>query len=291
MTSMVVFLLAMAPLSLVGSENDTWSPRSRGSGQNSNMSGTRQSYSNSSSTTTPVPPPIGCVEARIKCALRAGCGHALQNYMLGCSDMMSGRINYCDEYCKNSLIALTSTKEGHLLMDCECEDNYCRETKARVEVCRDEVVVANADSSVLSCSVAQWICAADTLCANALSWYDKFCRRMFQGKGCSSRCNNSLSILQRQEKAAKLESCVCDGTESFDCHGIKHNMARLCFHQFDESELQREEEMTNEIDTSSKAWTVPTSDAGGALRAHSSWRHLTAMLAIAAWLTAVMSKT
>ena len=48
---------------------------------------------------------------------------------------------------------------------------------------------------------------------------------------CSQRCNNSISILQRQEKAAKLETCECDGTESFDCTGIKENMKRLCFQE------------------------------------------------------------
>lgn len=58
-----------------------------------------------------------CAEAKIRCALRSGCGMALQNYMLGCADLMGGRVDHCDEYCKNALIALTSTEEGHDLMD------------------------------------------------------------------------------------------------------------------------------------------------------------------------------
>lgn len=203
-----------------------------------------------------------CEEARIRCALRSGCGMALQNYMLGCADLMSGRIDYCDEYCKNSLIALTSTEEGHSLMDCLCSDDYCREAKGRVEVCREEVVVANADSSVVSCSVAHWICSADTLCATAISYYDRFCRRMFLGKGCSYRCNNSISILQRQKAATKLETCTCDGTEAFDCAGIKRNMARLCFHQYDEEELQKEEELTNEVDTTAASKARLNSGSG-----------------------------
>ncbi|XP_063585218.1 growth arrest-specific protein 1-like isoform X2 [Penaeus indicus] len=203
-----------------------------------------------------------CAEAKIRCALRSGCGMALQNYMLGCADLMSGRIDYCDEYCKNALIALTSTEEGHDLMDCACGNEYCRETKARIEVCREEVLAANADTTVVSCNVAHWICAADTLCSTAISFYDRLCRRMFIGKGCSYRCNNSISILQRQEKAAKLETCVCDGTEPFDCEGIKRNMARLCFHEFDEEEMEKEEEETNEVDTTSVSKARLNSSAG-----------------------------
>ncbi|XP_064100524.1 growth arrest-specific protein 1-like isoform X1 [Macrobrachium nipponense] len=219
----------------------------------------RPQSTNRSSTTTH----LSCEEARIKCALRGGCGMALQNYMLGCADLMSGNIDYCDEYCKNSLIALTSTEEGHLLMDCVCSDSYCRETKSRVEVCREEVVVANSDSSVVSCSLAHWICSADTQCSTAISYYDRFCRKMFIGKECGYKCNNSISILQRQEKAAKLETCICDGTEDFDCVGIKKNMARLCFHQYDENELEKEEEETNEIDTSAVSLATQRNSAPG----------------------------
>ncbi|XP_068231583.1 growth arrest-specific protein 1-like isoform X2 [Palaemon carinicauda] len=224
-----------------------------------NVTTTARPPNNRSSTTTN----ISCEEARIKCALRGGCGMALQNYMLGCADLMSGNIDYCDEYCKNSLIALTSTEEGNLLMDCVCSDNYCRETKERVEVCRDEVIVANSDSSVVSCSVAHWICSADTQCSTAISYYDRFCRKMFIGRECGYKCNNSISILQRQEKAAKLETCICDGTEDFDCVGIKKNMARLCFHQYDENELQKEEEETNEIDTSAVSLATHRNSASG----------------------------
>ncbi|KAK7081437.1 1,3-beta-glucanosyltransferase gas1, partial [Halocaridina rubra] len=157
------------------SNSSATSPASSGSYPASNRSYSTSHRSSSSSN-------MSCEEARIKCALRNGCGMALQNYMLGCSDLMSGRIEYCDEYCKNSLIALTSTEEGHALMDCICSDDYCRETKARVEVCREEVIVANADSSVVSCSVAHWICAADAQCSTAIGYYDHYCRRMFLGK-------------------------------------------------------------------------------------------------------------
>lgn len=76
---------------------------------------------------------------------------------------------------------------------------------------------------------------------------------MFAGKKCTIRCKNSISILQRQvsssfesllwalttlnarlgmqEKAAKLSTCVCDGSEDYDCPSILENMDRLCHHK------------------------------------------------------------
>ena len=39
----------------------------------------------------------------------------------------------------------------------------------------------------------------------------------------------SINILKRQAAATKLESCYCEGTEDFDCVGIKMNMEELCF--------------------------------------------------------------
>ncbi|KAB7506724.1 hypothetical protein Anas_10089 [Armadillidium nasatum] len=62
-------------------------------------------------------PDVTCDDARIKCALRQGCGTALQSYMLDCADIMHGRTTQCDEFCKASLIALTSTEEGESLVN------------------------------------------------------------------------------------------------------------------------------------------------------------------------------
>lgn len=90
--------------------------------------------------------------------------------------------------------------------------------------------MATRNESVVSCTVAQWICEADALCSKALEYYNEYCRSMFHGKKCSHRCRNSISILRRQEKAAKLTTCKCDGQEDYDCPLIQSNMARLCFH-------------------------------------------------------------
>ncbi|CAH1979718.1 unnamed protein product [Acanthoscelides obtectus] len=82
---------------------------------------------------------------------------------------------------------------------------------------------------VVSCSVAQWICGADALCSKALEYYNRYCRAMFAGKKCNARCNNSVNILHRQEKAARLFQCKCDGKEEYDCLAIQRNMNKLCF--------------------------------------------------------------
>ena len=39
----------------------------------------------------------------------------------------------------------------------------------------------------------------------------------------------SNNILKRQAAATILESCYCEGTEDFDCVGIKMNMEELIF--------------------------------------------------------------
>ena len=62
------------------------------------------------------PASVDCNTARIKCAFRAGCGLALQNYALGCLDLVKGKTQMCSAHCRHSLIALMSTHEGRRLM-------------------------------------------------------------------------------------------------------------------------------------------------------------------------------
>ncbi len=56
---------------------------------------------------------------------------------------------------------------------------------------------------------------------------------MFKGRLCTERCKNSLSILRRQKKAAKLEECHCAEDEyldaEFKCADVKRNMNELCY--------------------------------------------------------------
>ncbi|KAG7189107.1 hypothetical protein KM043_008682 [Ampulex compressa] len=151
---------------------------------------------------------------------------ALQHYLTGCAPVLQG--DNCSETCQHALIALTSTDEGKELMSCECDDDLCLQSKQRVEICRASVMTAM-NRTRLSCRIATWICNADALCQTALAYYNKFCKSMFQGRKCTRRCRNSINILTRQEKAAKLNTCLCDGSEEYDCKGIHRNMNLLCF--------------------------------------------------------------
>ena len=86
-------------------------------------------------------------------------------------------------------------------------------TKSRVEACREPVLRASREGSVVTCSEARWICSSDAECGKALEYYNLFCRAMFRGRKCTQHCRNSLDILRRQEKAQKLVQCkyVHDG--------------------------------------------------------------------------------
>lgn len=150
--------------------------------------------------------------------------------MVDCADLIAGRTHKCEPSCLRALIALTSTDEGQELINCDCEGSrFCELNKERIQVCRSSVLAAMADHSVVSCTTARWICVADPLCSTALEYYNRFCGSLFDGHRCTLRCNNSLSILDRQDKAAKLRTCLCDGTEDFPCQRIQDNTRRLCF--------------------------------------------------------------
>jgi hypothetical protein len=80
---------------------------------------------------------------------------------------------------------------------------------------------------------------ADAECAKALEWHAVLCRAMFVGRECNERCRNSLAILRRQAKAAKLELCKCqpdEFIEDFPCETIKSNVERLCADEPDTAE-------------------------------------------------------
>ncbi|XP_019870298.2 growth arrest-specific protein 1 isoform X2 [Aethina tumida] len=190
---------------------------------------------------------IPCEQAKLKCAYRVGCGMALQNYLVGCSAVLDDpNPTHCPQICQHSLIALTSTDEGKALMNCKCSDNECEEQKRRAEICRPVVEKAT-NKTVVSCQVAQWICAADALCSTALDYYNRYCKAMFHGKKCTARCNNSISILTRQQKAKKLTTCICDGEEDYDCAGIRRNMDKLCFHKHKHTKVPHVHQNAEEV--------------------------------------------
>ncbi|XP_043277439.1 growth arrest-specific protein 1-like [Venturia canescens] len=193
-----------------------------------------------------------CEVARLRCAFRTGCGSALQQYLTSCTADLQSDSRGCPETCQHALIALTSTDQGKELMSCDCpDDDYlCNRSKQRVEICRSSVTMAMNRTRV-SCRTATWICNADALCSKALDYYNAYCRSMFHGKKCTPRCRNSIGILSRQEKAAKLNTCLCDGAEEYDCKGIHRNMNYLCFgkihHDYHEVKKLLADTRTNEV--------------------------------------------
>lgn len=116
------------------------------------------------------------------------------------------------------------------LLQCQCEDEYCGEAKQRIEVCRPQVL-SGAANATNSCRLSQLICLADAQCATALDYYNQLCRSVYRGRKCSNKCLNSIEILRKQEKAAALTVCRCDGNEDYDCPRMQNNLARLCFHK------------------------------------------------------------
>ncbi|CAB0002527.1 unnamed protein product, partial [Nesidiocoris tenuis] len=62
------------------------------------------------------------------------------------------------------------------MLQCDCTDPYCLETKERVQVCRPQVLRATMNETIVSCTVAQWICSVDTLCNQAFQFYQQNCR-------------------------------------------------------------------------------------------------------------------
>ncbi|OTF74666.1 hypothetical protein BLA29_005058 [Euroglyphus maynei] len=147
-----------------------------------------------------------------------------------CTDLIAGRTQTCDPRCERALIGLISTDEGKELMNCDCGGNkYCELSKSRLEICRKPVWAAIREDTIVSCATARWICISDQPCRTALEYYQLNCHQLFQGHKCTNRCNNSLSILDRQEKAMKLRTCYCDGTENFPCRRVKYFTERICY--------------------------------------------------------------
>merc|ERR1719362_1879337 len=203
---------------------------------------------------------VSCSLASLACAQRDGCGSALSGYLVTCSDLVTGLSpgpGQCSRQCQLSLIALLSTEEGARLMECQCEDERCRQQRQRVEPCRSEVTWNTRPDTIVSCTAATWICGADAVCGTALQYYNANCQKMFRGQKCSKRCKNSLDILLRQRAAAKLSTCYCEGTEDFDCINIRRNTDVLCFGKKPDTDFEDNEIGVEEKPSKTGSGSVP----------------------------------
>lgn len=172
---------------------------------------------------------VMCEDVRLRCAFGPGCSMALHNYFAKCDRMLQADSTTCPESCLYALVALISTEDGRRMLDCTCRDRYCEEMKARVEVCRPLVLEASKNETVVPCELANWVCTVDPVCSAALGYFQTYCRRMLVGVACTERCLNSVEILQRQEKASKMNRCRCSGRSAVECLRHKERMVRLCY--------------------------------------------------------------
>lgn len=178
-----------------------------------------------------------CNTVRNKCIANLGCGMALTTFHISCASLLSGETNECSPQCEKALISLIWAEDtiGRQFINCNCTggDQHCEEQKARIELC--ENVRKFNKSAVVKCSLAMWLCEADTECLIALEFYIDHCSGLIRGEKCTPRCNNSLTILYQLESAKKILTCECDGTEEFKCLKIRRYTERLCFLKEDET--------------------------------------------------------
>ncbi|KAK3096742.1 hypothetical protein FSP39_002850 [Pinctada imbricata] len=182
-----------------------------------------------------------CSEIRGRCESRIGCSMALHTFGIACDDLTSGISEECTKQCQRALVSLISSENGAGMdfINCECgegnsmEIRHCEEKKQRVQVCATDVINAwksmDDPSVVISCTLALWLCEADSSCLTALNYFTENCSNLMKGRQCSSRCNNSMNILYQQKQAQKLHTCNCEGTEiGFDCSKMRKYTDVLC---------------------------------------------------------------
>ena len=187
---------------------------------------------------------LSCNQVRNRCQTRMGCSMALHNFGIACDPVLNGMSNKCTKECERALVSLISSEggSGYDFMDCECstgtEDDreYCEERKGRVQDCASNVIKAwkkmNDSSVVISCTLALWLCEADSSCLTALLYFNDNCSGLMKGRKCTDRCNNSINILFQQERAKKLQTCHCEGTEAqFNCRNMRKYMDALCYNK------------------------------------------------------------
>lgn len=226
-----------------------------------------------------------CERAQNRCVSRMGCSMALNMYFISCGALLHGETTVCSTKCMQSLISLISAGDqgGQDLMRCDCNGNdFCDTHRRRLAVCNSVVTDVMEklydDHSRITCSLAEMVCRADSPCLTALEYYQRHCDRLWRGEKCTSRCNNSLSILHRQEKARKLRSCICDGTEEYPypCQVIKDNTEWMCFHNdpYATTTPPRIRHPTHHNTSRTPKVTDPTTSSSGAISRHLLMVHL-----------------
>lgn len=169
---------------------------------------------------------------------------ALNNFLIACEPVRLGAVDHCTEACMRAVVSLVTVDDdiGTDILTCDCDAAPdCTLVKKRIALCSDGVLEALGsldNEEVISCSLARMLCEADTSCWTALSYYESHCSNLWDKHNtdtlhCSFKCNNSVSILFRQRRAAKLRSCLCDNTDPLvnedTCILMRYNTEAYCF--------------------------------------------------------------
>lgn len=204
--------------------------------------------------------PLYCSAVQTRCYAQYGCQNAMLNFVAMCSQHTSGGRhsrrrgynpdpshgavhdpNSCPTQCVEALVALLSTSDGigEGFMTCDCQrEPLCENQRNRMIMCQNQIYdlleQVHDTHSVVSCTLAELFCLADTSCKTAFEFYEEHCELMIIGEMCTRHCNNSVSILYHRSRARKLRSCSCHDYGGFgeegeqQCLRVKSHMERLC---------------------------------------------------------------
>ncbi|GAV09384.1 hypothetical protein RvY_18933 [Ramazzottius varieornatus] len=212
-------------------------------------------------------PEVGnCLTAKNACLARRSCRDALVLTMTQCQGVVTnppedtgpvGDVvqsfdlsslpsesdsSSCPSGCQQALASLLSSEAGQELAQCRCgpTQTLCHDIRRRLNAsCHQPLHFLLKPSSPdhppssppLSCRMAEAVCNGDTACSLALEYHHVFCRKMFQGQFCSSRCRNSLEVLLNQTYGQALRHCHClitPADAAYHCRQRYQSHRELC---------------------------------------------------------------
>ncbi|XP_045215559.1 uncharacterized protein LOC123565850 [Mercenaria mercenaria] len=176
---------------------------------------------------------MSCVDVKHLCMEKVGCSMAWHNYHIHCQNAIDGDVQTCTVSCQRAITVLLSAQDGigRLFTNCSCNVlgvlDSCDEQR-RLNFCSQfvlDLLETLDDSAVVGCSAARIMCEADAACHTAFQMYMSQCESMIKGLECKKECEDSLNQLYKENRAAKLKSCICDNDPEYkDCETVHRNM-------------------------------------------------------------------
>ncbi|OWA50885.1 hypothetical protein BV898_15388 [Hypsibius exemplaris] len=178
--------------------------------------------------------PQSCITAQSACKTTQTCGMQLHNAMIKCGNIYSqpgsDDQSDCSDECEISLLELErSTKEGRSYARCSClnsngssptEYQHCQAENRALFRCRrehdpDDLSLAvpeprSMPTQLGGCNDARRYCEDNTVCRDALHYYERVCEANPQVECPTLHCLESYDILMRRREAQFVRSCRCD---------------------------------------------------------------------------------